>query len=371
VERLDQARLERSRERLIHRAQLPVPAELRERWQSMTAEHRREAIAGLIECVFVHRGRKRPRERLAVCLRGRAPHGLPPFNLRQPVQTKPFDPAECSPTASLQKEPEWTETQLRETLEPFLNQRTQWPSFPDFQAAGLGLVYMQVEHHGGPRRWAKLLGMPYAPPGAEIDVWPDERIRKELSAFVGGASIWPAYNEFTRARKLRLRRAIKWTGGPERWAEEIGVRLPPNRWEVEHWSYARIREGVATFTADRSDFPARPEFYAAGLGRLYQAIHRAHVRDRLSVELGLALPPGRKILKKVRWTEPAIKTALDELVIGRTTWPSRRDFKGAGLGGLDEALQRSGTRQAWADRYGLPVQRRRPRPGWPEYVATA
>jgi hypothetical protein len=140
----------------------------------------------------------------------------------------------------------------------------------------------------------------------------------------------------------------------------MGITLPPKRRQVEHWSYIRMKADVARFAAGRTEWPRKPEFNAAGLHRLYLAIQRAPARERLAADLGLRLPPNRQVLKG-RWTEPAIKATLDELLEGRTIWPCRREFVQAGLGGLEQVLQREGTREEWARRYGVLVMRRRAR----------
>ena len=119
-----------------------------------------------------------------------------------------------------------------------------------------------------------------------------------------------------------------------------------------------MKADLVAFTRGRRDWPRRAEFRAAGLDRLYQAIHRAHVRDRLAHEVGLFIPPDRKIIKG-RWSDPAITEALDELLPRYDHWPCRREFKAAGLAGLEQAIQRSGRREEWARRYGVPVLQRR------------
>jgi hypothetical protein len=189
-----------------------------------------------------------------------------------------------------------------------------------------------------------------------VDGWPESRIRRELRIYLEGQSEWPGWRTFVRDGKGVLRDAIKWTGGAERWAAELGVHLPGSRRAVERWSLVRMRDEVARLTTNRPDWPTRPEFRAAGLDRLYQAILRAGVREQLADELELRLPPGRKIIKG-HWTDPVIERTLDRFVAGRTTWPCRREFIEAGLGGLEHALYRSGRRLEWADRYGLPVMR--------------
>lgn len=322
----------------------------------MTGKERRAAIAIMIECAFVKRGMKNIHRRLFVCLRGRAPSDLPPRNPRLPVGPQSFDPATCPTTVRLETVPDWSEAQPLEALAPFLAGRTRWSSFPEFQEAGLALIYRQVERHGGSRHWARLLGLPWVPPRAEREKWPDDRIRAELRAYLKGKAVWPVWREFRRDGQGVLRDAVKWSGGPERWARELRFELPANQREVNRWTYIRLKEEVARFTEDRTEWPTRQEFQDAGRGRLYGAVQRAGARERLACELGLYLPPGCKAHRRNHWTEPAARAALDQLLEGRAIWPTAREFRAAGLCGLHDQLSRAGTRDAWARRYGLTVR---------------
>ena len=54
--------------------------------------------------------------------------------------------------------------------------------------------------------------------------WTDERIREELQSFLADRTEWPTYREFERNGRLALRDAITQAGGAERWAQEMGVR---------------------------------------------------------------------------------------------------------------------------------------------------
>ena len=58
-----------------------------------------------------------------------------------------------------------------------------------------------------------------------------------------------------------------------------------------------------------------------------------------------------------RWTPETIAAALERLLAGRSTWPCRREFEEAGLGGLYGAIRRPRAIAALAARYGLSLQR--------------
>jgi hypothetical protein len=75
----------------------------------------------------------------------------------------------------------WTEARIREELRRFLKGRTVWPTYRDFQRAGLKALRDNVTRHGGAERWAKEMGVRYVRhrPGY-APVWTEERIRGEL-----------------------------------------------------------------------------------------------------------------------------------------------------------------------------------------------
>jgi hypothetical protein len=359
MRRLEQARLELARAKRNAPATLPSVSGLRERWPSLTVDQRREHIAGVIECVFVHKSRGDAMgDRAFVCLRGRAPKDLPPDNPRGSVSTRPFDHASCPPPARLRKrEPDWPEARLCTALNRFLEGRTRWPNFAEFQTAGLAPLYAQVERHAGQRHWATLNGLCYDPPGDQVRGWTEERIRAELGRYLKKRTSWPSSRQFKNDGRSKLRNAVKWLGGPEHWAQEMGVRFGPRQRPFQPWTYARIKSELAALTDGRDDWPSHTEFVAAGRLNLYETIRLRNLREQLADELRLRLPPRRHTPPR-RWTEPAIRAALDALTAGRDNWPSRRDFDAANLTGLYVTLYTTGTRDEWARRYGLPVRRR-------------
>jgi hypothetical protein len=54
-----------------------------------------------------------------------------------------------------------------------------------------------------------------------------------------------------------------------------------------------------------------------------------------------------------RWTDDTISAALDELLAGRDDWPTRREMRAAGFYGLSQHLGRTGTQAQWARKYGV------------------
>jgi hypothetical protein len=335
-------------------SRLPSADELRVRWPTMTYEERRDAMAEIFDCVFVSpRTTEGVQSRLFVCLRGSGPAGLPRDNPRQTVGFKPFDPTGLPPSPRLRRRAkDWPELRLRERLAGFLQGRERWPTFREFQTADQTELWQQVERHAGERRWAKRMGVVYAPPPTDQGPWPEHRVRAELASYLEGKTSWPTTRQFAADGKQALRRAARWQGGPERWAQEMNVQLETRQRSQERWTEARIRADLAEFVGNRKDWPPRREFDAAGLARLYSAIDRAGIRDRLAADLGLYMPPGRRSFKR-RWTDDGIRAALDQLIEGRETFPTVGDFRRANLMGLYVTLTREGTRRTWARRYGF------------------
>jgi site-specific DNA recombinase len=356
--RVDEARLELSRARFEAEAQpLPPTAELRREWPSLSLDARRDVIARVIDCAFLRAGDEPIEERLHVCLRGKAPSGLPPANLRRPVETRPFDPSMCPAPVRLRTTVEpWSEERMRGMLAPLLGRERRWPGFMEFQAAGLALLHAEIRRQGGTRRWAALMRVPYRPPryGGRLGAWSERRVRAELRDYLRDKDAWPSAVQFAADGRQALRRAVTWLRGPEYWAAEMGFDLNRSQRTRRCWNYALIKQELADFVGDRPDWPPRRDFQAAGLECLYTAIRARKTRPRLAGELGLHLPPG-PVHSPRRWTDANIAAALDELLAGRDQWPSYREFERAGLAGLWNRLRRTGSRDEWVQRYGVPV----------------
>jgi DNA invertase Pin-like site-specific DNA recombinase len=354
VGRLERAQVELSRAHFQATGpKLQDIPELRANWPTMTLEDRRAAIWQVIEAAFVSPGRRKVADRLFVCLRGKAPRDLPPPNPRQPIETRPFDPATCPPSPALRDDgPHWSQGELLNALSPFLAGRDQWPSFRQFQAAGLGLLHMQVERHGGPRHIAFVANLPFAP-REKMQGYTEERVGTELRDYLADRSSWPTVKQFTADHRSKLRLAVGWYGGQERWAKEMGVVLGRAQKKRQRWSYDRLKDEVAQFTAGRVQWPSQVEFRTAGLQSVYDTIAKYGVRERLAAELGLYLPAGI-VGNNPRWNEAAVRATLDPFLEGRRTWPSVREFKTAGLSALRQSISTPlARRDAWARHYRL------------------
>jgi DNA invertase Pin-like site-specific DNA recombinase len=354
VRRLDAARLAVIQAR---RGASPVPllaaAELRESWPSLTATERREAMAEVIDGVFVSRGRRRPvEERVFVVLRGHVSVDLPNMSQQhRRLPVGPFETADFPPPPRLRPTRDWSKTKVDRELRAFLDGRDRWPNFAEFQAAGLVVLWEQVQRHGGSLRWAGRCGLPFVTPDRAGHVWTDERIRARLAQFLAGKNEWPSFQEFRAAGLGQLRRAVTTKGGPLRWAELMGVEVPPRRVSHMRWAYPRMLEEVEKLAAGDGQFPTCRRFREAGLGGLAVAIHKRGLSDQIVTDLRIR--PRARRSPRPDWTDETIRAALDGFLQGRRTWPTTTEFRAAGLDSIYANLYRNGTRDQWAKEYGI------------------
>jgi hypothetical protein len=198
-----------------------------------------------------------------------------------------------------------------------------------------------------------------------IRPWTEDRIRRELEAFLPGRDSWPSYPEFRAAGRRGLWQAIARRGGPARFAEEYGLAYSPGRRPVPTDAEVRARLRAVLRGSDVALWPSREWLAEHGGVTLVNAMIRTGGATRWAHEFGVPLQRPRLS----PWTPEAIARALEPLLAGRRTWPSRREFEAAGLGSLYDAITRSQGHRTAAARCGLPLQRpwrRRvgePRPG--------
>jgi hypothetical protein len=184
--------------------------------------------------------------------------------------------------------------------------------------------------------------------------WTEDRVHRELEAFLPGRETWPSYTEFRRCGRRGLWQAMTHFGGPARFAEEYGLRPQadrPNRTDAD----IRAALRAALRGTDLTSWPSRRWLVAHGGARLAGAVDRTGGPRRWAPELGLPL----RHLRHQQWTPETIAAALEQLLAARRTWPNRREFQAAGLAGLYAAITRTEGHAAMAARFGLPLQRPR------------
>jgi DNA invertase Pin-like site-specific DNA recombinase len=345
--------IHRFRER-VQPPDLPSLDALRESWAELDIPSRRDAIGKVFSAIFVTRGRGDVAGRTFVCLVGDGPAEFAEIGKAPPRQScVPFR-GDGRPRVALSEgsDPLWPEARVRAELTEFLRDKDSWPGFREFQGAGLALLFRQMTRHGGVRRWSRELNLPRV--GETFrPLWPDSRIRRDLEEFLADRTQWPGHEEFRAAGKRRLREAVTASGGPERWAGEVGVSLSQWQHSDRFWTDARIERELRELTIGRHDWPSRPEFIAAGKARLYACIQRRGERMRWANLLGLEATE-RRLRSSPVWTDERICQTIRELSCGTGVFPRRKLFTDAGLESLYQKLRRSdlGLR-GWANRLRL------------------
>jgi hypothetical protein len=194
-------------------------------------------------------------------------------------------------------------------------------------------------------------------PTPEHQRWTQDRVARELEAWFATRCFddWPPYSAFVADRRKRLHTALMRHGGPQRWAEELGVAFivrnrGPRRNEAE--IRARLR---ALYRQQRfKRFPSQRWLREHGPRALAEQIKQTGGARRWARELGVPGP------QPARWTDELIEAELRLLCAHRTHWPTKAEFADAGLSGLLTAVRHGHGSAWWARRLGLP-QRRRPR----------
>ena len=192
----------------------------------------------------------------------------------------------------------------------------------------------------------------------------DDRVARELEAWFAGRAFerWPTYRTFVRDGHKSLHTAVIDSGGPERWALELGVPYIPHR---SGGGLTADETLVALRRLLREHHPRRfPTLVwlkrhgapglAAAVSRTGGTAHWAHV-------LNMPPPP------PARWTDELIEAELRRVCRHATRWPSRAEFHAAGATGLLQAVYAGHGSRWWARRLGLSTEglraRRRQRPG--------
>ena len=147
-----------------------------------------------------------------------------------------------------------------------------------------------------------------------------------------------------------LLREVDLTGGPPRWAREPGIDAKPRVLKHCYWTDARIRTTLAIVLDGRSRWPSETEFAKLGYAGLYSAMSWRG-KGEWAAEFGLDYRHG---VRGLRWSTESVRSALIELTVGCTSYPTQPEFAAQGLGGLYEAIaNRHGGHDRWAAELGL------------------
>jgi hypothetical protein len=254
-----------------------------------------------------------------------------------------------------QSKTEWSDARIRRELEEFLRDASEWPSYRAFQRAGRQTLRDQVTHSGGPRLWAKRLGLiyPERKPGY-VPRWTEERVRADLDQFLRSWERWPSRLEFEAAGQQALRDAVRRLGGSARWAAEFGLPLQNLKSGSNLvWTDERIEAELRGVLDGRDAWPTRRELARVGSFGLATAVAQRGGTAYWARRLGFEVPPRAGMGGRRRWTDERIRAELEEFCRDRTTWPTEREFFAAGKSKLYSAACHYGGTPRWAAQLGL------------------
>jgi hypothetical protein len=271
----------------------------------------------------------------------------------------------------------WTDDAIRSALTQFLDGRTLWPTHREFRRAGLGGLYSKLLQEGTLEMWASEIGIPPPTPMRQAPrprrpvpkakpaqpavrhqrLWTDERIAKELSAFIGEREEWPPYSEFIATAGKRLYQAVLNHGGTRYWAQSMRVRWVDRR-GVPHWTEQHVRERLSLVLGGRENWPTPAEFAAVGEQRLLAAVRRHGGIPYWAKEFDVALPPRpagslNDGQAQRMWTDERIAESIAPLIAELGRWPTKGEFRKAGLGGALGAVYDHGGSASWQRRFGV------------------
>jgi hypothetical protein len=107
----------------------------------------------------------------------------------------------------------------------FTRDRDDWPSWTEFEQAGLKGLRKAVDRFGGARSWAAKLGKRHAPhPGRPS--WTEQRITAELDRITPTLKLWPSSQEWVAMGCAPLQDAMRRHGGVRRWARHYSFTAP-------------------------------------------------------------------------------------------------------------------------------------------------
>lgn len=276
----------------------------------------------------------------------------------------------------------WSDQAIIDALTTLIGSSGRWPTSREFDEAGLHRLREALRHYGGPQRWSGELGVPWEPPpqakrarrlaadrtGAaspSASTWPkwtDQTIDAELRRFVDGRTDWPRHREFVQSGRKGLYHAILKHGGTRVWAERVGVEFGPERRRGRPWSEQRVAIELAQFLAGRDRWPSGREFTAAGRGPLLRAVRRfggserwrhEFRLDQAATDADVRLVPNPASGRHRYWTDQRIAETIAPLIKQLGRWPTKSEFRRAGMLSALAAVYDHGGSARWRARFGV------------------
>jgi hypothetical protein len=178
-------------------------------------------------------------------------------------------------------------------------------------------------------------------------------VERDLRRFIGARSEWPSYAEFVANGQRSLRDAITRTGGARTWARRIGVAYPERPpGYAPRWTEQRIHDELASFLAGRDTWPSYQEFESAGRRPLRQALARSGGSERWAAEFGIRRATLREGSHRV-WGDQRLEDEIAPLVRALGRWPTKSEFRRAGLASALNAVHAHRGVNWWRARLGV------------------
>jgi DNA invertase Pin-like site-specific DNA recombinase len=274
------------------------------RWDAMDLAQRRAALGWVFDAIFVSPDRGSVEERIWICEHGEAPARLPVRYRPQPPRRFGFPTSEKQVSRQRRRilaarRWGWDDDEIEARLRAFVADCGVFPTPQQFLANGQRRLYDHVTLRGGGPVWAARLDIPFQQGRRQsMLLWTADRVRNELAEFLSDKETWPTMAEFQACGKGQLRRALIRFGGQDHWAGQFGLPLGNFRGQHLAWSEERIESELRVLIGDRTEWPRRREFNAAGLNGCYAALWRAAGVHAWARRMGVSPPPpcrgGRK-----------------------------------------------------------------------------
>ncbi len=251
----------------------------------------------------------------------------------------------------------WTPARIESELRAFADELGRFPTTPDFREAGRQDLRNAIHRAGGMDAWAQRTGYTRELP-RKWSAYLVATTLAELKAQHGGTLTLAD----VRADN-GLYMAMDKFGGRDSWVARFDIQPADSRWDDE-----RIERELREYLAERAAagltaWPTQKEFKADGRKQLMYAIYAHGDMQTWAARVGHeARRKGLRVRPSLEWTDDRLRRELGEFLARRSQdgvfdWPSQREFREAGLGGLHAAIYNHGGAEKWAAEFG-----RTPRP---------
>jgi hypothetical protein len=181
----------------------------------------------------------------------------------------------------------------------------------------------------------------------------EAEIERELRKFLAGREEWPSYREFVAGGRRRLREAVTEHRGARYWAQRVGVRwVKRSPGYAPRWTEELVGKELEAFLAGREQWPSAGEFEAAGLVLLREAVKRLGGVELWATRFGLTRPNHSAGSRRI-WDHQRLEQTIGPLVKYLGRWPTKSEFRKAGLESAQAAVYRYGGVEYWREHFSV------------------